>query len=586
MERFRTIPEMLLNHASRYDNARAVNDRVDESWVSLSIHEICSRVRMLGAAINTRLTTLGTSVGVLAAPSANWLIADIGIMLGGCVAVPFFVDFAELHFLHKVKDSDMETIFVFGEELWDRFAPFAEHFDLVITDQLKEGMPSNVRHIDELYETGKLRLELEPKLVHNLLERIDEKSHAVTIYTSGSTGMPKGVELTQGNLIAQLADIEELFPVEPGVDKSLSLLPVAHTFERTVIYLYLLRGLSIHFVDKIENVGELMRDVHPAMMTVVPRLMEKTYARIREKASSHHGAKGKFAQWTFKRSNRPYVEHEHFSFTSWLADHLVGYQVKKALGGNLKAMVVGGAHMPDELNHFFVRVGVPLFEGYGMTESSPVISTNYPGSRKVGTVGRPLASVEVKTSDEGEVWARGPNVMRGYRHMPEETNRVIDPDGWLHTGDLGSLDDDGFLTIVARKKEMFKTSTGETVFPGPIEQELCRSPLVESACVIAEARKFTSCLLFLSPEEERAPEQLHEEIQAHIREVNKLVDHWEVIHAYALIKAEPSVDNGELTPTMKIRRHVVAEDYHDLIEALYDESQPLEHSDEISIGHC
>ena len=505
MERFHTIPEMLLNHASRYGNARAVNDRVEDTWEPLSIHEICSRVRMLGAALNARLPDMGTSVGVLAAPSANWLIADIGIMLSGSVAVPFFVDFAELHFLHKVNDSDMNTIFVFGDELWDRFAPFADHFDLVITDQLKEGMPPNVRHLDELYETGKLRLELEPRLVADLLERIGEASHAVTIYTSGSTGMPKGVELTQGNLVAQLNDIEDLFPVEPGVDKSLSLLPVAHTFERTVIYLYLLRGLSIHFVDRIEHVGDLMREVHPAMMTVVPRLMEKTYARIREKAASHHGPKGRFAQWTFKRSNRPFVEHEHFSVTSWLADHLVGYQVKKALGGQMKAMVVGGAHMPDDLNRFFVRVGVPLYEGYGMTESSPVISTNYPGSRKVGTVGRPLPSVEVKTSDEGEIWARGPNVMRGYRHMPDETARVVDADGWLHTGDLGSLDEEGFLTIRARRKEMFKTSTGETVFPGPIEQALCKSPLIESACIVAEARKYTAVLLFLNPEEQRKP---------------------------------------------------------------------------------
>lgn len=586
MERFQTIPEMLLNHASRYTQACSVNDRIDGTWVPVPLDEICTRVRRLGAALNARLPGLGHSIGVLAAPSADWLAADIGIMLSGGVAVPFFVDFAELHFLHKVNDSDMKTIFVFGAELWDRFRPYADHFDLIITDQLKDGMPSNVKHIEELYETGQLRLDLEPGLVGDLLQRIDGRSHAVTIYTSGSTGMPKGVELTQGNLAAQLHDIEPLFPVEPGVDKALSLLPVAHTFERTVIYLYLLRGLSIYFVDQIENVGELMRDVHPAMMTVVPRLMEKTYARIREKAAGHSGLKGRFAVWTFKRASRPFAEGEPFFFQNWLADRLVGWQVKKALGGKLKAMVVGGAHMPDELNHFFVRVGVPLFEGYGMTESSPVISTNYPGSRKVGTVGRPLASVEVKIAAEGEVWARGPNVMRGYRHMPDETARVIDADGWLHTGDLGSLDDEGFLSIAGRKKEMFKTSTGETVFPAPIEQALCRSPLIDSACVIAEGRKYTSCLLFISAENRRPIGKLHGEIQAHIREVNKLVDHWETIRAYALIRAVPSVDNGELTPTLKIRRHVVAEDYRDLIEALYDETQVPEDSDEISISRC
>ena len=243
--------------------------------------------------------------------------------------------------------------------------------------------------------------------------------------------------------------------------------------------------------------------------------------------------------------------------------------------------------MPDELNHFFVRVGIPLYEGYGMTESSPVISVNYPGQRKVGTVGRPLTSVEVKISDAGEVWARGPNVMRGYHHRHEETARVIDSDGWLHTGDLGHLDEDGYLTIVARKKELFKTSTGETVFPGPMENALCRSILVEMACIIAEARKFTSCLIFLS---EIACEMdtisLKLKIEELIQQVNEDLDHWEKIHGYVLLRGMPSIDNGELTPTLKIRRHEVQEHYKDLIELIYDETRTLEDTCEITVGHC
>ena len=250
-------------------------------------------------------------------------------------------------------------------------------------------------------------------------------------------------------------------------------------------------------------------------------------------------------------------------------------------------MVVGGAHMPDELNHFYVRVGIPVFEGYGLTEASPVICVNAPGQRRIGTAGRPLPSVEIALTDEGEVLARGPNIMRGYRHMPQETARVIDADGWLHTGDLGRIDEDGYLIIVARQKELFKTSTGETVFPGPMEQALCRSALVDTACIIAEARKFSSGLLFLNHNAASLPSpKLHREIKQLIQQVNTDLDRWEKIHGYALLPEAPSIENGELTPTLKIRRHVVEEHYKDLIDRLYDETKRAEEHNEIEIGHC
>jgi long-chain acyl-CoA synthetase len=584
MENFRTIPEMLLNCARRHANDKAVNDRVDGIWRAVSTAELVHRVSCLAAMLDSREPQAGACVGVLAAPSANWLAADLAIMLAGSVSVPFFVDFSEAHFLHKVEDADMKTIFVFGPELWARFLPFADRFDLVITDQHVPDLPTAV-HVDELYAEGAKRITEEPELVQRLSERISPDDLAVIIYTSGSTGMPKGVELTHNNLAAQLHDIIPLFPMKPGLDRGLSLLPIAHTFERIVIYLYLAQGMCIYFVDDIGNVGQLMGEVHPTMMTVVPRLLEKTHNGIRERTTGLAGPKGKLSRWAFERANR--IAEGSFSLCNVIADRLVGRQVYKAFGGKLRTMVVGGAHMPDELNRFFVRVGIPIYEGYGLTEASPVLCTNYPGQRRVGTVGRPLISVEIKTSNEGEVWARGPNIMRGYRHMPEETERVIDADGWLHTGDLGRIDDGGYLTIVARQKELFKTSTGETVFPGPMEQALCRSEWIEMACIIAEARKHTSCLLFLNPAAISLPSPaLHEQIKAHIQQVNEGLDRWEKIHAYALLPELPSVENGELTPTLKIRRHVVEKHYKNLIDRLYDETQTTEDSHEFTIGHC
>ncbi len=548
--------------------------------------ELVQRVSCLAVALEPRMPETGSCVGVLAEPSADWLTADMAIMLASSVSVPFFIDFSEAHFQHKIEDAGIKTIFVFGSELWARFLPFIDRFDLVITDQKASDLPSVV-HVEELYALGAERLAADPELIQRLLGRIRPEDSAVIIYTSGSTGMPKGVELTHHNLVAQLHDLIPLFPMESCMDRGLSMLPIAHTFERIVIYLYLSQGMCIYFVDNIDHVGRLMREVHPTMMTVVPRLLEKTHNRVREKAVAIQGLQGRFAQWTFRRANRPYIEGEGFSLYNWVSDHLVGRQMRKAFGGKLRTMVVGGAHMPDELNRFFVRVGIPVYEGYGLTEASPVLCVNYPGRRRVGTVGQPLEGVEIKTSAEGEVWARGPNIMRGYRHLPEETSRIIDADGWLHTGDLGHIDEDGYLTIVARQKEMFKTSTGETVFPGPMEQALCRSEWIDMACIIAEARKYTSCLLFLSPAAASLDTaKLHEEIQAQIQQVNRNLDHWEKIHAYALLTEEPSVENGELTPTLKIRRHMVEEHYEGLIDQLYDETRITEDSHELAISHC
>ncbi len=598
---YHTIPEMFLGQAAGHVNKRTVNDRHNGSWNPVSMSETVRHVSYLAAALAERLPEPGASIGILAPPSSRWLIADMAILLAGHVAVPFFVDFSEPHLLHKVEDAGIKTIFVFGAEQWNRLGRHAGQFDLVVTDQVVESKAPTI-HIDEMYIKGAEKLAAEPGLLDRLLQRIKPDDLAVIIYTSGSTGTPKGVELTHRNLVAQLHDIEPLFPIKAGRDRALSLLPVAHCFERIVIYLYLSRGMSIYFVDDIDRLGVLLQEVRPTMMTVVPRMLEKTYERIASKSELVFGVMGHVARWTWRHASRQ-GEGGGYAPSNFIADHLVGWQIRKSLGGNLRTMVVGGAHMPDQLNRFFVRMGVPLYEGYGLTEAAPVISVNYAGNRKLGTVGRPLASVQIKLTDEGEVLARGPNIMRGYHNRPEETAQTIDAEGWLHTGDLGRIDDDGYLSIVARQKEMFKTSTGEMVFPQPIEQALCRDGLVDTACLIAEGRKFSSVLLFINPEalarlQQRCGEwntdntefvkssAMQRVIVSLIGTVNADLDHWEHIHSYALLLDPPTVVNGQLTPTLKIRRHVVEECYAGVIARLYAEAGKTEDSNEFAIGHC
>ncbi len=601
MAKYHTIPEMFLGQAASHANKRTVNDRVSGGWQPMGISDLVLKVSCLAAMLEERVPEAGSSIGILAAPSAQWLVVDMAAMLAGHVAVPFFVDFSEAHLLHKVVDANISTIFVFGDALWSRLRPYADRFDLIVTDQVIDDVPSVV-HIDELYFQGGEKLAAEPSLPDRLLKEIKPDSVAVIIYTSGSTGTPKGVELTHRNLVAQLRDIELLFPIKSCKDRALSLLPVAHSFERIVIYLYLARGMSIYFVDDIDHLGVLFQEVQPTMMTVVPRLLERTYERIAEKSNLVFGLMGGLARWTWRHASRM-EEDSGFSLGNFLSDRLVGWQIRKALGGQLRTMVVGGAHMPDDLNRFFVRMGVPLYEGYGLTEAAPVISVNYQGNRKVGTVGRPLPSVQVKVTPDGEVLAHGANIMRGYHNLPEETSKVIDNEGWLHTGDLGQFDSDGYLSIVARQKELFKTSTGEIVVPQPIERALSRSDWVDMACVVAESRKYTSVLLFLNRKaiarlKQRCGESneadasfvnssaVHQEIQSLIKQVNADLDHWEKIHAYALLLDPPTVENGQLTPTLKIRRHKVEASYKAVIGRIYEESKTREVSHEFTIGHC
>ena len=601
MGSYHTIPEMLVGQAAGNAVRRAVNDRVHNQWRSVSMTELVHRVSCLAAALESHVAEPGATVGILAAPSAHWLAADMATMLAGHVAVPFFVDVSEAHLLHKVEDAGIKAIFVFGESLWARFRPYADRFDLIVTDQTVADVPG-VLHVDEFAQQGSDRLAAEPGLVERLLHRIKPDDLAVIIYTSGSTGTPKGVELTHRNLVAQLHDIEPLFPIRSGRDRALSLLPVAHCFERIVIYLYLARGMAIYFVDDIDQLGVLFQEVRPTMMTVVPRLLERTYERIAEKSNLVFGPLGGLARWTWRHASRP-EGRGGSRLANRLSDSLVGWQIRKALGGHLRTMVVGGAHMPDDLNRFFVSMGVPLYEGYGLTEASPVIGTNYPGHRKIGTVGPPLASLQVKLTGEGELLARGPSIMRGYRNQPGETAKAIDAEGWLHTGDLARIDEDGYLTVVARQKEMFKTSTGEIVFPQPIERAFCRAGLIETACVVAEGRKFVSVLLFLNhgifetlkqqigsgsePDDEFIrSDVVNNKIKEIAGKVNAGLNKWERIHAYALLLDVPSVHDNLLTPTLKIRRYKIEEQYALVIQRIYDDRTPVEDIHEVAIGYC
>jgi long-chain acyl-CoA synthetase len=392
--------------------------------------------------------------------------------------------------------------------------------------------------------------------------KYDTKKLFTIIYTSGSTGSPKGVMLTHANLVSQLEAIKKLFFLDSEKDKALSFLPLAHVFERMVMYYYLSQGIDVYFNNHIDRIKEHLLYAKPTLMTTVPRLLEKIYKKSMVALEEETFIKRYLGTCALKAAT---------GFPSLLLrkffDVLVYKKIRKKFGGNLRMIISGGAALPNDIERFFNNIGMPVYQGYGLTETSPVISVNYPGHNKPGTCGKVLPNVEVKTEKNKELLVKGPNVMQGYYKARKATKEIFKGE-WLRTGDLAEIDSEGYVTLIGRKKESFKTSTGKYVVPTPIEHLVQKSKYVDQCLVIAEGKPFVSCLVFIS-EEHKDTENLELLIKQHIKKINNHLDQWEKIYQFIIIKKALSIEEGEITPSMKIRRHAVEEKYKNEIQDLY-----------------
>jgi long-chain acyl-CoA synthetase len=436
-----------------------------------------------------------------------------------------------------------------------------------------------------LLDLGAKRLAAHPGEYLRLSEGINEQDTATLIYTSGSTGTPKGVILTHRNLVTQVLGAVKRFPLDPKSDVILSCLPLAHVFERMVAYYYLYSGCPLYFAEEIKKVGDNLRELHPTVITMVPRLLEKVHAKFQANLELAKGFKKTIGMKAWERAHTKEPGSKP-AFMDKIYDALVYKKMREGLGGRLRLVISGSAPLDPGLAAFLLNIGIPIYEGYGLTEASPVIACNYPGHRKLGTVGLVFVGVEVKIADDGEILARGPNIMKGYHNKPNETAEVIDKMGWLHTGDLGHIDNEGFIKITGRKKELFKTANGKYVAPVPIEAAIAANKLADMVMVVAEGKPFTTCLIFPDFENLKVVKQeLGAEgaengafldsdaakayVQKTLDEVNAKLNHWEQVQKFRIIKTPISIDTGELTPTMKIRRHVVMEKCRAEIESMY-----------------
>jgi long-chain acyl-CoA synthetase len=436
----------------------------------------------------------------------------------------------------------------------------------------------------------------EPGLIETLINAARPDDVATIIYTSGTTGEPKGVMLTHANIISNVFDAGEKYEFSTD-DVSLSVLPLCHIFERTGMYLYIQHGMAVYYAESIEKVPDNLQEVRPTIFIGVPRIFEKVYARARLKAAQSSGFREKIFDWAINVAKQYATKQERgkwipsvLELQHRLADRLIYRKLRAFFGGRLRACITGGAALSDDIYLIFTGAGITIFQGYGLTETSPVITSNNPFNRRIGTVGRPIRNVEVRIADDGEIEVRGPGVMLGYYNKPEATDDALTNDGWFRTGDVGEIDADGFLRITDRKKELFKTSGGKYIAPSHIEQMIRASKFVSQAVLIGDGRKFPAALIvpnfdmlesyarhknldLKTPRDFCRSEKIVDLLERQVAEHTTELSQYEKVKRIALLENELTVDGGELTPTLKVRRRIVDEKYKSVIDKIYDDAE-------------
>ena len=572
---FKTYNELFSHISSSYDNKYFLNYLSNGKYQNISTSDFKNKIICLSLALKDLGIQKGDTVGIFANSSPFWLIFDFAIHEVGAISVPIFANISTINLNFEISDSKMKYMFIDSQERLKDIEVENSHL-IFITHNfcIKE---SNFYNFDEILVIGKQICDNSGFTSH-----ISDENEVFTIvYTSGNTGTPKGVMLTHKNIVSQLRDINTLINLEQK-EIALSLLPLAHIFERTVMSYYLSRGISIYFVDDITNVSNLLKIVKPTIMTAVPRLLEKIFNKIKSSISQKPLISKIIASLAFKYALHHDLDKNSFLFKIY--DKIVYSKLRDIFGSRLERLISGGAPLSKEIAQFFVNIGVPVYQGYGLTEFSPVISTNYPNANKVGSCGKVIPSAQIKINENKELLVRGPSLMAGYLNQDELTHKTIDKEGWLHTGDNAILDEDGYLYITSRAKEIFKTSTGEYVNAVSIEQKLSKNRYIEFALIISQNKKYTTALLFvdkekyeiakksnttLNIEEYYNKSDIIKNISDYIKSVNKDLNEWEKIVDFKIITNDISIEGGELTPSMKICRNKIEEKYDSFINSMY-----------------
>lgn len=578
--------------AKKYPQDILFSTKYNGKWENTSTDEFIR----LGNQFSRGLLKMGIKPGdkiaiITTATRTEWAVVDFGTLQIGAITIPVYPTISSADYEYIFNNAEIKFCFVSDKEVYDKVAEIKSKVSSlqgVFSFNKIEGV-SSWKEVLDMGEDDATQSEVE-----DISKGINPMDLATIIYTSGTTGKPKGVMLSHENIVSNIKGSQPRIPKTSSLNykdiRALSFLPICHIFERMIFYLYLTNGFSIYFAESIEKMGDNIKEIKPHYMTVVPRLIEKVYDKIYDKGTSAGGLKSKIFLWALKLNEAKKSISKPSGLKEKIADKLVFSKWREGLGGELITLVSGSAALSERLNLLFQNAGIPILEGYGLTETSPVISVNSFEHLKPGTVGFPIDNVKVKIQEDGEITVKGPSIFMGYYQNEEQTKEAFTEDGYFKTGDIGHIDEDGFLKITDRKKEMFKTSGGKYIAPQIIENLMKASKFIEQIMVVGDGEKmpcalvqpdFTFCKnwadikkinIGTTPEEMANSKELKDRIHQEIEETNQQLGHWEQIKKIELTPNVWSIDGGELTPTLKLKRKAVKEKYLDLYNKLYGHS--------------
>jgi long-chain acyl-CoA synthetase len=576
--------DLLKHNLENFPKEEFISGKINGKWNKYSTAAFCEITDNLSKGLTTLGIGKGSRVAVMSPNRPEWNICDYAIMQLGAYQIPLYPTLADHDIKFILENSETNVVFVADEALYKKVNAVLQNssqpFKIYTIDKVE-----GAEHWQDLIQIGK-----------NSAVNLDSYREAVLpediltiIYTSGTTGTPKGVMLTHDNLVQNFMKSAVVFPKE--VKLALSFLPLSHIFERMIIYLYAYADVAIYYAESMETIVADIQEIKPNSFSTVPRLLEKVYDKIMEKGKELKGAKRAIFFWSLALAENFDIHNSWwYNFKLSIARKLVFKKWQEALGGRIVVLASGGAALNPRLARIFWAAGMPVFEGYGLTETSPVITVNHFGATMFGTVGTVIEGIEIKIAEDGEILSRGHNLMKGYYKRDDLTTESIDKDGWFHTGDIGEIIDGRFLKITDRKKEIFKTAGGKYIAPQMLENKYKESPLIEQVMVLGENRKFPAALVVPTfaalkawCEHKDIPYTTNQEMINHplvidkfnrvVADLGKDFGKWEQVKRFALLATEFSIDGGELTPKLSLKRKVILEKNKDIIEKIYKDAE-------------
>ncbi|MBC8366730.1 long-chain fatty acid--CoA ligase [bacterium] len=595
----RTLNDIFFRATRENKNPKAFQRKVHGNYQGISAETFERQAIQAALGLQKLGLRPGDRVALIAHNRYEWALSDFGILLSAGINVPIYPTLLPEQILYIIQNSGSNLVICSDNEMLQKVLQIRHQLEDLREIILMDGSPdeAGVMSFEQLLELGESQYEDRKDALEELALSVQPDQACSFIYTSGTTGDPKGVILRHGNIVSNVKGAFGKFPIGGGEDSCLSFLPLSHIFERMAGYYFMLYAdVSIAYAESIDTVPQNLIEVRPSIMVSVPRLYEKMYARILDAALSgsfikkqlFFWAKKKGEQWAEKAINGEEIS-GGLNFAYGIAAKLVFSKLKTRTGGRLKFFVSGGAPLNSEIAKFFYAAGLPILEGYGLTETSPVITANTLEEIRLGSVGKPFPDVEVKIAEDGEIFTRGPHVMQGYYKDEEATRAALGSDGWFATGDVGAIDNDGFLSILDRKKDIIVTAGGKNIAPQPIENRFKMDKFLSECVLIGDKRNFISALLVPNFENLLRYAKEHDIIytsltglvadprirnlyQRRVDKYNAELARFEQVKQFALLDKEMTIDGGELTPSMKVKRNKIEERYKELIDSLYEEA--------------